>query len=131
MIYVDIRPLVPDEDPCGTGSKREPQLDMIPLLRLNSCQDLLTVKVDELKKRAQSYIWESFQKSFSPSDFVLLLNTSASENLDWRHHKMKINFDDSWMEVLNHWQIPVTSHMLKVGALVLVLVGVFMILRFG
>ena len=74
--YADLRSLVRPhvDDLSDDDNETEPGWDMVPLLHVRTLSQLRSSTVEDLKKRAQHYIWDQLQVAVSTSTFVTLLS---------------------------------------------------------
>ena len=94
------------------------QLHWIPPLCLTSLRDLQNKRVEDLKLRAQEWLWDPLHLAVPTSDYVLLLSISNSSDPHRNHRKMVLDYKDTWSQVLNKWRISpcVKSLMIEVWA---------------
>ena len=88
-------------------------LNQIQLMSLHSQENLRFSTVDDLKLAAQQWLWNPLGLALRTSQFVLVLDTSASLDPHWHGRKMVLHFCDTWKEVLTMWQIPDSVHILN------------------
>ena len=106
-ISVDISGILPEglRDP-RTGTLAL-DLESICIMTIKTGDQLQHLKVDPVKKAIQDLCWRCFQIGILKRNFKMWLQTSPSDTPGFPYGRFSpLDFDLTWKEVLNIYQIP-------------------------
>ena len=106
LLVVDFSHYLSAEDFTDPDFDEDLMLNQVQLMTLNGTRDLERLTVEDLKKKARTWLWNPLGHCASTSQFVLILRTDGSIDPHWRGRRMLLSYQDTWKTVLTTWQIP-------------------------
>ena len=106
-IFVDIRDIVLTRgNPAPTSLYG---LARVPVFTFRNRDTLQQLRVDDVKQKISSYIWDHVHLDIRTSDFVLLVNPSLATQHRWTPGLLKLNYTLTWYEVLHQIHLPLNT----------------------
>ena len=108
LLVVDFSTFISADEFTHHDFDEDIMLNAVQLMSLHGHQNLQRSTVEDLKVAAQQWLWNPLGLNTSTSDFVLVILTENSLEPHWHGKKVILHFQNTWQQVLQNWQIPIT-----------------------